>query len=116
MRTIARKNLSDAKAILTQNGITLPDSVIAEMLLAAGKLMPEYEIGDFVAYSEGMGEMGHGTVTAMRGEDVWTSYTIRAFGYGSEREYPVHVGIGDMRGISTPEEAMAYFRERTKNS
>ncbi len=120
MKLIQRKSFAAAKAILNKHGLVMPDAVIEEMLVAASdRPTAEYEVGDFVRFSEGMGETGYGTVIRVMGDDTWTGYHIAVHGAVPDDEgyYRGHdtfgVTAGDVHGLATVKEAEDYIRLRS---
>ena len=99
--------------ILNRNGFEVPRDVIIKALAAADDQPSEqYEVGDFVCVYDGMGEISHGTVLSFNNKRK--VYYVDIFDYGiANASYRRNVSDNDMRGISTPEEAMDYFRVRS---
>ena len=98
--------------VLNHHGFKVPRDVITKALVAAEDQPSErYEVGDFVCVYDGMGEISHGTVTGVKRN----SYDVLIYNYGLEnhKAYKREVSDNDMRGISTPEQAMDYFRVRS---
>jgi len=110
MKLIQRKSLAAAKAILNKHGLVMSDAVVEEMLVAASdRPAVEYEVGDFVMYYEGMGEMYFGTVASRHGDDVWSSYQVKPY----KHEHTMQVSNSDMRGVTTVKQADDYIRLRS---
>lgn len=66
---------------------------------------PVYKRGDFVVIYEGMGEIGHGTITGMGARCAY-----RTFDYGGyQQSYPSSASWSDVRAKTTSEDAMEYY-------
>lgn len=99
--------------ILRRHGVTGDSLDEAAMELTAAFKLPErrYEKNDFIWYSEGMGESGHGTIVRRRG----AAYAVKPFDYNGAAPasaYTPSVNPNDIMGLSTPQEAMRYFYQR----
>lgn len=90
----------------------ISDQVILGLFAAIkGKKTAIYEKNDFVAINMGMGEAGHGWIQSSRPG----GYRVKIWSHDPKEypEYVMFVGEGDMRGLSTIEEAMDYYLERS---
>lgn len=104
-----------AQSFLETHGVHLTDVVVLELLdCIKDKASIAYDIGDFVSFNEGMGEMGHGQIVSMSGQiykvQYWTHDPVA---------YPSHIHTvthSDMRGLSTPNKAMGYYLDRSGQS
>ena len=105
MRSLSDNSLAKIKAVLSEDGLDIPDSALRSFF----NQHRIYEAGDFVLINEGMGECSHGTILE-RGPN---SYTVRIYGYGQHEEYIN--SVVDIGGISSKEEADQYFRIRSGN-
>lgn len=103
-----------AKAFLKSRGHDdIPDQDIIDLFKAVkDKNAAIYEVDDFVEVYFGMGEMGHGTVKSL----TPNGYRVEIWAPEGEEKfvYTQGVGQGDMRGLSTPEKALEYWKERSK--
>ncbi len=88
------------RKLLDDHGFSIPDDLLAE-LVAVMQDQPAavYEPGDFVAYNEGMGEQGYGTVEVLKPNGFYRIACFRA-------DYSTHVPSGDMSEVITVEEAL----------
>jgi hypothetical protein len=107
------EKLEAAKTYFEKAGFTgISDETLLELFsVIKNKREAVYEAGDFVAYYEGMGEMGHGEVIDCQGK----TYTIQIW-TPDETKWPSHktvVSEGDMRQLSTPEQAHQYYLVRS---
>ncbi len=103
------KKLEAMKAVFANHNIVIDDAIIVEAIKAAStKSETGYEQGDFVAFYEGMGEMGHGEVKTVEAD----RYRIIPYFGGVPEGYERSVGAGDMRGLSTIEKSLEYERIR----
>ena len=95
---------------LSSHGFAVPRDVVESMLLAIQN-MPDraYEVGDFVNYYEGMGESWFGTVTKIEKN----LYHIDGWSPDND-QVPLKrkVTHSDMRMLSSPEEALSYYKDR----
>lgn len=105
------EKLEAAREYLKKVGYDIPDDIILRLISTIrNKSGAVYEKGDFVNFYEGMGECWFGTVVSHSGQ----LYKVKTWATGDMKEYTVTVTDGDMRGLSTEEKAMEYWKVRSK--
>lgn len=109
------EKVETAREVLLDYGFDVAEAVIVEMLdKIQGKPRKSYEVNDFVAFYQGMGEMDHGTVIKVIGNGTEDHrYRIRPYRKDGDAGYETVSTLGDMRGLSTPAEADEYERIRS---
>ena len=93
------------------------DEIILELIKRVSKAKPViYEPGDFVEFTLGMGETGHGTIRHVSGGAGLMGNSPMVYGidfwFLDSRSHLAYVGEGDIKGLSTPEKALEYHEAR----
>jgi hypothetical protein len=107
-----RRGQFDAiESLMKAHGLNVSSSMINAIISIVENYRDViYEVGDFIAFNEGMGEQGYGTI--IKTGD--TRVAVEVFGYQqpSQKPYSASVGIRDISGLATENDAMEYFAVR----